>query len=167
MTVTTQVFLEREFRSVMSSFATGVCILGATRADGAAIGMTVNAFASVSLNPPLVLVCLGVEAPRSQAIIDVGHFAISFLAEDQVHLSNHFARPSEGVAPDGSWTLGNNGAPLIKDASATIECDLDTTHPSGDHLIVIGRVTSLSSASNRQPLLYFRGGYRQIGAETS
>ena len=154
--------LERDFRHAMGSFATGVCVLSATREDGAAIGMTVNSFSSVSLDPPLILVCLGADAPRSQAIIGAERFAISVLGQNQEALSNHFAKPSEGLAPDGDWTGGANGAPLINGAAATIECDLDTTHKSGDHLIVIGRVTCVAIDAERPPLLYFRGGYRQL-----
>lgn len=153
---------ERDFRHAMGSFATGVCVLGATREDGAAIGMTVNSFSSVSLDPALILVCLGADAPRSQAIIGAGRFTISVLSQDQETLSNHFAKPGEGLAPEGDWTAGANGAPLIDGAAATIECDLDTTHQSGDHLIVIGRVTHVATSPERQPLLYFRGGYRQL-----
>lgn len=161
--MTTVAIPERDFRFAMGSFATGVCVLSATREDGAAIGMTVNSFSSVSLDPPLILVCLGAEAPRSQAIIAAGRFAISVLGDDQAALSNHFARPGEGLAADGDWTAGANGAPLINNASATIECELDTTHLSGDHQIVIGRVTKVFSDPERQPLLYYRGGYHQMG----
>lgn len=154
-----------DFRHAMGSFATGVCVLSATREDGAAIGMTVNSFSSVSLDPPLILVCLAAEAMRSQTIIDAGRFAISVLGDDQEALSNHFARPGEGLAIDGDWSQGANAAPLIFGAAATIECDLETTHQSGDHFIVIGRVTKVVTSAERQPLLYFRGGYRQLGPE--
>lgn len=156
---------ERDLRHAMGSFTTGVCVIGATREDGAAIGMTVNSFSSVSLSPPLILVCLGTGAPRSQAIIAAGQFTISVLSQDQEALSNHFAKPGEGLVPEGAWTAGANGAPLINDGAATFECDLDTTHQSGDHVIVIGRVTKVVTEAERQPLLYFRGAYRQLGSK--
>lgn len=149
----------------MGSFTTGVCVIGATREDGAPIGMTVNSFSSVSLSPPSILVCLGADAPRSQAIIAAGRFTISVLSQNHETLSNHFACPGEGLVPEGAWTAGENGAPLITGAVATFECDLDTTHQSGDHVIVIGRVTQVVTADERQPLLYFRGAYRQLGSQ--
>lgn len=156
---------ERDFRAAMGSFATGVCVLGAKRRDGVSVGMTVNSFTSVSLDPPLVLVCLGNYSPRSQAIIDSGRFAISVLADDQHALSNHFARPGEGQVPDTGWFEGENGAPLIDGALASIECDVETTHSSGDHVILIGRVTGLQTDPGREPLLYFRSGYRLVNGE--
>ena len=156
---------ERAFRDAMGSFATGVCVLGAKRRDGAAIGMTVNSFTSVSLDPPLILVCLGMESPRSRAIIDSGRFSVSILASDQHALSNHFAQQGEGFVPETGWREGQNGAPVMDKAAAVIECAIETTHSSGDHLIVIGLVTRIESDPGREPLLYFRGGYRLLDGE--
>lgn len=153
---------EREFRDALGSFATGVCVLSATRRDGVAVGMTVNSFTSVSLNPPLVLVCLGTDSPRSSAIIDSGRFAISVLANDQRDISGHFARPGEGYPPEAGWSAGKNGAPVMDHAAAVIECSIETTYESGDHMIVIGRVTHTENATEREPLLYFRGDYRLL-----
>ncbi len=156
---------DRAFRDTMGSFATGVCVLTAKRRDGVPVGMTVNSFTSVSLDPPLVLVCLGAMSPRSQAIVDPGRFAISILADDQRDLSNHFARPGEGLTPDAGWHEGENGAPVVDGAAAFVECDVDTVHMSGDHMIVIGRVTHLETDTAREPLVYFRGGYRLLDGE--
>lgn len=161
----TSTITERAFRDAMGSFATGVCVLGAKRRDGACVGMTVNSFTSVSLDPPLVLVCLGAQSPRSRAIIDPGRFAISVLADDQREMSNHFAQPGEGLAPETGWRAGLNGAPVIDGAAAAVECDVETTHVSGDHMIVIGRVTHIETDPGREPLLYFRGGYRLLDGE--
>ena len=156
---------ERDFRDAMGSFTTGVCILGAKRRDGVSIGMTVNSFTSVSLEPPLVLVCLGVESPRSRAVIDSGRFSVSMLADDQRALSNHFARPGEGLVPATGWREGLNGAPVMEGAAAIVECAIETTSTSGNHMIVIGLVTHTQIDPGREPLLYFRGGYRLLNGE--
>lgn len=156
---------ERAFRDAMGSFATGVCVLGAKRRDGQSVGMTINSLTSVSLNPPLVLVCLGSESPRSRAIIDSGRFSISILAHEQRGLSAHFAQPGEGITPDEGWRTGQNGAPIIEGAAASIECTVETIHASGDHQIVIGHVTHVENDPGREPLLYFRGGYRLLDGE--
>lgn len=161
----TSTITERDFRDAMGSFATGVCVLGAHRRDGVAVGMTVNSFTSVSLDPPLILVCLGAQSPRSQAIVDPGRFSVSILADDQREISNHFARPGEGQVPDTGWHVGINGAPVVDQAAASIECDVDTVHTSGDHMIVIGRVTHIDSDASKEPLVYFRGGYRLLDGE--
>lgn len=160
--MTTTPFTERDFRDAMGSFTTGVCVLGAKRRDGEAVGMTVNSFTSVSLDPPMVLVCLGSESPRSQAIIDSGRFTISVLAADQEDVSNRFAQPGEGLAPAEGWSPGQNGAPVVDDAAAVAECDIDAVHPAGDHLIVVGRVTRVASDSSRPLLVYTRSAYRQL-----
>ncbi|MCR4377376.1 MAG: flavin reductase family protein [Rhodospirillales bacterium] len=156
---------ERDFRDAMGSFTTGVCVLGAKRRDGFSIGMTVNSFTSVSLKPPLILICLGLESPRSRAVIDSGRFSVSMLAEDQRDLSGHFARPGEGLVPATGWREGLNGAPVMESAAAIIECAIETTYTAGDHLIVIGLVTHVESDPGREPLVYFRGGYRLLNGE--
>jgi flavin reductase (DIM6/NTAB) family NADH-FMN oxidoreductase RutF len=163
--VTPTQITERTFRDAMGSFTTGVCVLSAKRRDGALVGMTVNSFTSVSLNPPLILVCLGSESPRSRALIDPGRFAISMLADDQRDIARQLAQPGEGLVPQTGWRAGENGSPVLDGAAAIVECDVDTTHTSGDHMIVIGRVTHVHSDPGREPLIYFRGGYRLLDGE--
>lgn len=156
---------ERTFRDAMGSFTTGVCVLGAKRRDGTLVGMTVNSFTSVSLNPPLVLVCLGSESPRSRALIDPGRFAISMLAVDQRSIASQLAQPGEGLVPQTGWREGENGSPVLEGAAAIVECDVETIHPAGDHMIVIGRVTHVDFDPGCEPLVYFRGGYRLLDGE--
>lgn len=149
----------------MGSFATGICVVTANNAGGEAIGMTVNSFSSLSLNPPLVLVCLGVESARSQAIINAGRFNICVLTDGQMDVSNHFAQPGQGLAEDGMVETGANGAPVVPGAAAQIECDVEAKHPGGDHTILVGRVTRLVTNTDTQPLLYFRGKYSKLDGE--
>lgn len=158
-------FSERDFRDAMGSFTTGICVVTANNGDGKAIGMTVNSFSSVSLNPPLVLVCLGEESPRSQTLIAAGKFSICMLAEDQLDISNHFARPGEGLADEGMTVPGHNLTPVLKEAAAVVECDLEAQYPGGDHVIMVGRVTDLHTDMDKPPLLYFRGSYRKLDGE--
>lgn len=158
-------FTERDFRDAMGSFATGVCVVTALNEDGKAIGMTVNSFSSVSLTPPLVLVCLGNGSPRSKAIIDAKRFNISMLSDAQQSISAHFAQPGDGISGDGMTAQGTNGVPVIAGATAQIECDLEAQYPGGDHVIVVGRVSSLQANPKVSPLLYFQGGYRQLSDE--
>ena len=155
----------RDFRDAMGSFATGICVVTANNAGGEAIGMTVNSFSSLSLDPPLVLVCLGIESARSQAIINAGRFNISVLTDQQMDVSNHFAQPGQGLAGEGMVEIAGNGAPIIPGAAAQIECDVEAKHPGGDHTILVGRVTHLNSTPNTQPLLYFRGTYSKLDGE--
>jgi len=158
-------FSERDFRDAMGSFATGVCVVTASDSYGQAIGMTVNSFSSVSLDPPLVLVCLGDNSARSRAIINAGRFNISVLGAEQLEASSHFSQPGAGLAADGMTVLGVNGCPAVPGAAAVVECDLEAEYPGGDHIIVVGRVTHLETNSSKTPLLYFRGGYRKLDGE--
>ena len=158
-------FNERDFRDAMGSFATGICAVTANNAGGEAIGMTVNSFSSLSLDPPLVLVCLGVESARSQAIINSGRFNISVLSDQQMDVSNHFAQPGQGLAADGMVETGANGAPVVPGSLAQIECDVEAKHPGGDHVILVGRVTRLTTDPGGEPVLYFRGRYSKVDGE--
>lgn len=158
-------FTERDFRDAMGSFATGICVVTVNDNDGRAIGMTVNSFSSVSLDPPLVLVCLGTEAARSDVIVGAKAFNISMLSENQLETSNHFARPGEGVAEIAMVSPGLNTAPILNQAAAVIECDVEAQYPGGDHIILVGRVTHLHADTQQSPLLYFRGQYRKLDGE--
>ncbi|MCW8915618.1 MAG: flavin reductase family protein [Magnetovibrio sp.] len=158
-------FSEREFRDAMGSFATGICVVTANNANGEAIGMTVNSFSSVSLEPPLVLVCLGEESPRSRAIVNAGRFNIAVLTDQQLSVSSHFAQPGQGLAGNGMVHEGGNGAPMVPGSAAIIECDVEAQYPGGDHVILIGRVTNLVTTTDTAPLIYFRGKYSKLDGE--
>ncbi len=145
----------------MGSFLTGVAVM-TTHLDGRPHGMTANAVSSVSLEPPLVLVCVDVVATMATWVPQAGVFALSFLAEDQRRLSNRFADPSRGegeVEFEGvETTTAVTGSPVILGATATVDCQVTSITPAGDHLVVIGEVVALHTGS-RPPLAYYRGGY--------
>lgn len=158
------------FRSVIGRFASGITIVTAVDHAGADHGMTATAFASVSLHPPLVLVCVDRSATMHEVLAEATHFGVSLLSADQEELSRRFGsgEPQRGGIPepdrfDGvGYTRSANGAPLLNDALAHIECRVHDRHVAGDHTIVIGEVES-AIAFDARPLLYYRGGYTELG----
>ncbi|MCW5960757.1 MAG: flavin reductase family protein [Pyrinomonadaceae bacterium] len=152
-----------EFRVALSKFASGVTIVTTKDSEGNLYGMTVSAFCSVSLDPPLVLICVEKTAASHAALGESGVFAVNVLAEDQAHHSNHFALPLEDKFKIIKYFEGSNGIPLIENALVNLECRVVNSHDSGDHTIFIGEVerSNLNDAEN--PLIYFEGRYRAIG----
>lgn len=152
----------REFRDALGCFATGVAVATCRDADGAAIGVTINSFSSVSLDPPLVLWSLGRSSQHFDDFLNAGHYAINVLREEQRDLSLRFSLPHEdrwlGVEV-GAW---RTGAPIIADCLASVECTTEAIHDGGDHIILIGRVVRLSSDRTGRPLLYFGGRYATL-----
>lgn len=155
----------RMLRDVMGRFATGVCVLATNRPDGKTIGMTVNSFSSVSLDPPLVLVCLSAKSSRSKHFIEAEQFSIAILGEDQESVSNHFSQPGEGLADGVEIESGETGVPVIQNCAANIECKFESVHEGGDHFIVVGRVAQTQHNKNARPLLYYQGAYRGLDQE--
>ncbi|MGH7471663.1 MAG: flavin reductase family protein [Longimicrobiales bacterium] len=148
-----------EFRRVLGHWATGVSIVAAHPPDGQPSGFTANAFCSVSLVPPLVLVCVAKDADTHNCIADAGAFAVSVLASDQERLARRFAacesmEKFQGVAHHAEQT----GAPVLDDAIAWVDCRTWATHDAGDHTVYIGQVVA-AGAREHSPLLYYRGGY--------
>ena len=158
----------RALRTVVGRFATGITVL--TSPGDTPHGMTANSFSSVSLDPPLVLVCIAREALMHDTIRSNGAFAVSVLGAGQEEVARHFAsrnRPAglaqfEAVdwAP-GPWT----GAPLLAGALAWLECELNQVYEGGDHSIFLGRVLGLGHSAGREALLFFGGAYHQVLSE--
>ena len=148
------------FRAVLGRFASGVTIVTVRTIGGRDHGMTVSAFSSVSLDPPLVMVCIGDDSSLRPTIAESRHFGVSILAAGQEALSRRFA--AHGERFDGvGFTRGENGVALIDGALAFMECRVIARHPAGDHTIVVGEVEAASVGYDR-PLLYYRGGYAQL-----
>lgn len=150
-----------EFRAVLGRFASGVTILTARDARGGDHGMTVSAFCSASLEPPLVLACIDKASDMHPVISKATHFGISILAEGQEQLSRRFAELETGRFDGIGYTRGETGVVLIADASAHLECRVVASHEAGDHTVYLGEVES-ASWGNDGPLLYYRGGYAQL-----
>lgn len=154
-----QPFDTRDFRRALGQFATGVCIVTVRDADGHPQGLTVNSFASVSLEPPLVLWSLGRTSSVFAAFRNAPHFAVNVLSSDQLDLSNRFAQPGERFA-GLAWEEGHHGLPLFRGCLANFECVTSVVHEGGDHVIFIGEVTRYDARPGT-PLLYSGGRYAQ------
>jgi flavin reductase (DIM6/NTAB) family NADH-FMN oxidoreductase RutF len=151
-----------EFKRVCGRFATGVTIASVLDAAGTPHGLTVNSFTSVSLAPPLVLICLGHEASVINYFRTASHFAINVLAEDQKKLSDRFARKGHDRFDGLAWRPGHTGVPLIDDVLATIECSLHQRFTAGDHDIFVGEVLHTRVRDDARPLLYYASHYRTL-----
>lgn len=151
----------REIRHVMGHFATGVTIITTKDGSGAPNGITANAFTSLSLDPPLVLVCIDNKANCYRCFEESKLFAVNLLGEHQEHLSTRFATKGvekfEGIA----WHFGHEGLPLLEEAIGYIQCRVTNTYEGGDHTIYLGSVVSAEAAGDR-PLLFFKGKYRRL-----
>lgn len=158
---------EADFRRALGRFATGVTVVTTPVAGGGPEGVTVNAFASLSLDPPLILVCLA-KTTRALAVFEAaGHFAVNVLSESQRHLSVAFSRPGENRFDSVSWAAWTSGCPIFEGCVANLECARIARHDGGDHVILVGRVERLYFDKSRVPLLYVGGEYRSLGKELS
>jgi flavin reductase (DIM6/NTAB) family NADH-FMN oxidoreductase RutF len=157
------------FRQLMGRFVTGVSVV-TTTSDGRPEGITVNALAPVSLQPPLVMVALDRRRFITPMVRELGRYAVNVLGEDQQALSDCFAhaavKPGREDFCGAAWHGGPTGLPLINGAIAGLECTVVETYPAGDHDLFIGRVDALEdggpAAEEIGPLLYFRRRYLRI-----
>ncbi|MFP5318247.1 MAG: flavin reductase family protein [Acidimicrobiia bacterium] len=151
-------FDEARFRSVLGHFATGVTIVAGVDGDEP-VGLSVNSFTSVSLDPPLVAFCAAKSSSTWPRLRSVGAFTVNVLAEHQEHLSRLFATRNVEKFRGLRWWAAPSGAPVIDEVLAWIDCTLDAEHDAGDHVIVVGRVHDLDVAVQGGPLIFYRGGY--------
>lgn len=152
---------EQSFKDALSRFTTGVCVVTTLGQDGAPAGLTISSFTSVSLDPPLVLFCLGCKSEALIGDAQDGRFAINILAEDQEEVSETFASQLPDKFANVAHGAGESGCPTIRGALAVLECSLAAIHDGGDHRIVVGRVTRLRLVGGK-PLLRYRGRYARI-----
>ncbi|HSA49693.1 MAG TPA: flavin reductase family protein [Yinghuangia sp.] len=153
-----------EFRDLIGRFASGVTVI-TTVCDGVPYGTTASAMTSVSLDPPMLLVCMNKSSATGQAIAASRHFAVNVLAEEQADLSARFARRGSSFDDiDVNW--GENGAPLLPDALATFECRIADEVVAGTHVVVIGTVERASGRAGL-PLAYFRGKFGRLAVDTA
>jgi flavin reductase (DIM6/NTAB) family NADH-FMN oxidoreductase RutF len=153
---------KNELRQVMGHFATGVTIITTLTKAGQMHGLTANAFTSVSLEPPLLLISVDKKAESWPAFEESRIFTVNILADDQEGLSRKFAvsggNKFEGVA----YRIGANGAPILDGTLAYIECTLYAAFDGGDHSIYLGEIQQAEIHEGR-PLVFYRGGYRALG----
>ena len=147
------------FRQLLGRFATGVTVLTTRDPEGRPVGMTASSLAAVSLNPPLVSVCVDFTADMHRALSASGTFVINVLASDQEEISRRFAElPPEERFQGIAWRETAAGMVLLAGALAHIECERYADFPLGDHTLFVGRVTG-GTVGDGEPLLYYRGGY--------
>lgn len=155
-------FTLAEFRVACGLFPTGVTVVTRLMPDRRPHGLTVSSFTSLSLRPPLVLVCIDLRSSFLKGLTEDDLFAINVLNECQEHLSIHFSRPREEERfQEVVWHEGECGVPLLSDAVATFQCGLRRTVDAGDHRILIGEVRRLQYGK-RSPLVWYHGSYRPM-----
>ncbi|MCB0019475.1 MAG: flavin reductase family protein [Anaerolineales bacterium] len=152
-----------DFKDVLRHFPAGVTLV-TVKAGGEVYGLTVSAFASVSPTPPLIMVCIDHRGyshellQKSDAV-----FAVNFLHEEQIELSNRFAFVKDDRFAEGDWTTATTGAPVLADAVAWLDCTVYSRHSAGTHTIYIGEVqASQVVAPDGKPLIYWNREYRQL-----
>jgi flavin reductase (DIM6/NTAB) family NADH-FMN oxidoreductase RutF len=151
-----------EFRSVLGRFASGVTVVTVADQQGRDFGITVTAFSSLSLEPPLVLVCIDDGASIRPALAATTYFVVNVLAAHQEAIARRFSVPDAEQRFEGlGYTRGQSGAPMLEDVLASLECRVVQSTKSGDHTIFVGEVEAASARSDT-PLLYYRGGYSQL-----
>ncbi|MBB4953498.1 flavin reductase (DIM6/NTAB) family NADH-FMN oxidoreductase RutF [Agrobacterium vitis] len=148
----------RSLRDAFGAFATGVTVVTTISPDGKPLGFTANSFTSVSLDPPLLLVCLAKTSRNFTVMTETKGFAVNILSDAQKDVSNTFARPVEDRFATVDWQLGPYGSPVFANVSAWFDCALESVVEAGDHVILLGRVQAFEK-SELNGLGYVRGGY--------
>lgn len=150
------------FRQVLGHFPTGVCVV-ASEHEGRPVGMAIGSFFSISLEPALVGFCAGNHSSTWPKIRESGRFCASILGAHQEDVSRQFASKAEDKFAGLGWDQSPLGSPRIKGALAWIDCEIDALHDAGDHQIAVGAVHDLEVADEGNPLVFFRGGYADLG----
>jgi len=157
----------RWLRQMMARFATGVSVVAARHGPLLA-GMTANAIASVSIDPPLMLASINRRAETHTAIVGSHAFAVNILADDQRAIADCFAQPTSAAKLqrfcDAPWREAETGSPILEGAIAFFDCRLVATHPGGDHSIFVGEIVS-AGFEEAEPLIWYASAYRKLAAE--
>lgn len=151
---------EARFRQALGHFASGVTVV-TTRHNDLLYGMTISSFSSLSLRPPLVLICVDTQFSTHEAISNAKQFVVNILEQGQEHLSRRFASRDSDKFSGVAWQSGRLGLPVLEGTLATIECKLHATLPGGDHTIFVGEVINVEIGEGA-PLLYYRRGYHEL-----
>jgi 3-hydroxy-9,10-secoandrosta-1,3,5(10)-triene-9,17-dione monooxygenase reductase component len=146
-------------RRILGQFVTGVTVVTA-RDPAGPVGITANSFTSVSLDPPLVLFCVGWNSSSGRRIQRAGAFSVNILGREQERVSRQFAATAGNRFASVATTPGATGAPILDDALAYLECRIAEVLEGGDHAIVVGRVIEADTLRDGEPLAFFRGSYR-------
>jgi flavin reductase (DIM6/NTAB) family NADH-FMN oxidoreductase RutF len=150
-----------EFRNALSLFASGVTVVSTKDAAGKLHGITVSAFCSVSLDPPMVLICIEKSTVSHYAFEESGVFVVNILRDSQADASERFAMPFPDKFEDLEYESGIEGVPVLKDTLASLECRLTFSYHGGDHSIFVGQVENVT-AGEGEPLIHFQSEYRTL-----
>lgn len=154
---------EVSLRTVMSCFPTGVTVVATRDAEGQPLGLTVNSFTSVSLEPPLVLICINRDSNTHDSLLAAGGFVVSILAGPQAGVAARFAiRPSEGRFDGVEWSPAPSGNPILAGCAAWLDCSIHEVATGGDHTIILGRAVA-AHWTDQPALLFHRGTLRSVG----
>jgi flavin reductase (DIM6/NTAB) family NADH-FMN oxidoreductase RutF len=152
----------RTLRDALGCFATGVTVVTCLDGKGEPAGLTVNSFTSVSLDPPLLLVCVKKDAASASPLTQADCFAVNVLQTGQQPASIRFSTRDQDRFGATPWSRGEAGAPILKDSLGVFECERFAVYDGGDHHILVGQVVKASFDAALDPLLYFRGRYRRL-----
>jgi len=149
-------------RGALGQFATGVCLVSARGRDGTPFALTVNSFASVSLDPPLVLWSVQRNSEVFEDVVGAERYAINVLRASQQELSQYYARTGNHHLLPAHWEDSEHGVPVVPDCLVSFECRLANAIEGGDHVILLGEVIALRRGEAGKPLLFFGGSYGQV-----
>ncbi len=152
----------RTLRDALGCFATGVTVVTCFDGAGQPTGLTANSFTALSLDPPLLLVCVAKSSISVAALSEAKAFAVNVLQTHQRPASITFSTRVEDRFGQTEWTVGEHGAPVLMDSLSVFECHHHAVHDGGDHVILVGEVVKASFEPGLDPLLYFRGSYRRL-----
>jgi flavin reductase (DIM6/NTAB) family NADH-FMN oxidoreductase RutF len=153
---------KQALRKALGQFATGIVLI-TTRHGDRTVGVTVNSFTSVSLDPPLILWCLGRSSSRYGYFADARSFTASVLNLSHKHISTRLSQSGEHILDEEHLSRNSSSQPALSEALASFDCEREAGYPAGDHLVIIGRVTNFAWREEAPALLYFRGQYREMG----
>lgn len=157
---------DQKFRDAMSTFASGVTVIGLRDLEGRFRGITVSAFSSVSMTPPMVLVCIARSSACNAELGSGVYFGVSILSEHQEHLARHFARSSGSKFGDIPFRFGRTSVPLIDGACTQLECVVRQRVEAGDHIVVLGEVIA-ADVTDAPPLVYAQRNFHRINSGCS
>ncbi|WP_026701965.1 flavin reductase family protein [Salibacterium aidingense] len=155
----------KEFRNTLGHFATGVTVI-TTKNNNKLIGLTANAFSSLSLDPPLILVCIDKKSSSMEAFEEDHPFVVNILNKKQDRDCWRFAKKTDDKFDGCSYSLSEDGIPVLENNLASIQCEVEAVHEGGDHYIITGRVNHVEYDEKGEPLLFFRGKLRELPEKT-
>ena len=155
-------FDQREFRNALGAYTTGITVVTATSSQGHPVGITVNSFTSVSLEPPLVLWCLDNNAESFRDFTESEYFTVHVLHSQQQNVSTIFATANEDKFGQVAWREGDEGTPVLDEFLECFHCKIECQYDGGDHKIILGRVVRLETRQEKPPLIYHQGEYKVL-----